>query len=169
MTPLGPGPPVAGRRRRYGPLGLVLLASISTAALVPGCIRTDMIRYLDLPPKPVESVELLPAPPQRPYQIVAQLFLEAGSGASFEDLTSEASRRAAALFIQEAGSRYAGTVVSPGTATTTGTVTASPSGAVTGTYVTTTTPGYAAPLYVKRVVVLAITYTAPGPPPAPPR
>ena len=59
--------------------------------------------------------------------------------------------------------------MSPGTATTTGTVTASPSGAVTGTYVTTTTPGYAAPLYVKRVVVLAITYTAPGPPPAPPR
>lgn len=158
-------------RARRAPLAAALLGA---AALASGCIRTDMIRYLELPPRPVEQVELLPAPPQRPHQIVARLFVEAGGGASYQELTQEARLKAAALgadalYIQEAGPQFAGTVVSPGSATTTATFTTSPSGAVTSTYVTTTSPGYAAPLFVKRVVAVAVTYAVAVPPPAPPR
>ncbi len=177
MRPAPPAPRVRpGNARprgrvRAGPL-LVLLA---VAALAHGCIQTDMIRYLALPPKAPEGVEVLPGPPQRPHQIVAQLILEAGEGTPYQELITEARIKAAevgadAIFVQEAGSRYAGAIVNPGSATTTGTFTMSPSGSRTATFVTTTTPGYAAPIFRKRVVVLAVTYSTaafPSPPLSP--
>jgi hypothetical protein len=142
------------------------------AALAAGCIQTDAIHYLSLPPRPVEGVEVLPGPPPRPYALVAQIVVEGGSGASYEALVAEGRRKAAdlgadAIFVQEAGSRYAGSVIQPGTATTT--VVTSPSGSAGhATAVTTTTPGYVSPIYVKRLVLLAVTYgAAPGSSPLP--
>ncbi len=131
-----------------------------------------MIRYLALPPKAPEAVEVLPSPPQRPHQIVAQLILEAAESTPYQELITEARIKAAevgadAIFIQQVGSRYAGSIVNPGSAATTGTVTTSHSGTTTSTFVTTTTPGYAAPIFRKRVVVLAVTFSPAALPPAP--
>ena len=161
-----------GRRPRAGPL----LALLAVTALAHGCIQTDMIRYLALPPKAPETVEVLPGPPERPHQVVAQLILESGESTPYQDLITEARIKAAevgadAIFVQQAGSRYAGSIISPGSAATTGTVTTSPSGITTSTFVTTTTPGHATPFFRKRLVVLAVTYSAAAfpPPPLPPR
>ena len=179
MPPAPPAPRAlqgearSGRRpRAAGPC----LALLAVAALAHGCIQTDMIRYLALPPKAPEGVEVLPGPPQRPHQIVAQLILEAAESTPYQELITEARLKAAevgadAIFVQQVGSRYAGSIVSPGSATTTGTVTTSPSGSTTGTFVTTTTPGHATPFFRKRLVVLAVTYSTAAypPPPLPPR
>ncbi len=140
------------------------LAFLVAAALAHGCIQTDMIRYLALPPKAPEAVEVLPSPPQRPHQLVAQLILGAGESTPYQELIAGARITVAevgadAIFVQQVGSRYAGSIVSPGSAAATGTVTTSHSGSITSTFVTTTTPGYAAPIFRKRVVVLAVTYS----------
>jgi hypothetical protein len=41
-----------------------------------GCVKSDSIRYVSLPAKSVEQVELLPGPPDKPFKVIGHVFID---------------------------------------------------------------------------------------------
>ena len=106
-----------------------------------GCVPKDSIRYITLPSKSVEQVDLLLGPPTKPFRIVGNVFIEGARTASWESVVEAAREEAAdmgadAVFMGQAGEYQAGTVIMPSGSptTTTGTMSRSSANMTSNTY-----------------------------------
>jgi hypothetical protein len=88
-----------------------------------GCIKRDSIRYVMLPAKTVEQVELLSGPPDRPFKVVGHVFIDGSNKRGWQSIAEAAREEAAdmgadAVFMGQIGEYQAGTVTMPGASTT---------------------------------------------------
>jgi hypothetical protein len=130
-----------------------------------GCVKRDSIRYVTLPAKPIEQVELLPGPPTKPFKVVGHVFVTGAPAASWQSVAEGARAEAAeigadAVFMGVAGQYQAGTVIIPGSSTTTTT------GTITGSSINMTSNTFggasiAAGIQRKRFTGIAIVYQQP--------
>lgn len=139
-----------------------LLLSILLLALLSGCVKRDSIRYVNLPPKPIEQVELLPGPPSKPFKVIGHVFVKGAPAANWQAVADGARAEAAemgadAVFMGNAGEYQAGTVIMPqnSTTTTTGTITGSSFNATSNTFAGPTT---AIGMRAKQFTGIAIQY-----------
>lgn len=91
-----------------------------------GCagVKRESIRFATLPPKPIEQVELLPGPPSKSFKVVGHIFVDGKRSANWQSLAEAARVEAAeigadAVFMGNAGEYQAGTMILPGSSTTT--------------------------------------------------
>ena len=94
-----------------------------------GCIKKDSIRYMTLPAKTAEQVELLPGPPDKPFKVVGHVFIDGSNKRGWQSIAEAAREEAAdmgadAVFMGDMGQYESGTMTMPGasTSTTTGTL-----------------------------------------------
>lgn len=109
---------------RYIYILLPVLISVTV-----GCIKKDSIRYLNLPAKTVEQVELLSGPPDKPYKVVGHVFIDGSNKRGWQSMADAAREEAAdmgadAVFMGQMGQYQSGmmTVPTGSTTTTTGTL-----------------------------------------------
>lgn len=98
---------------------LAVIFIVNTA----GCIKKDSIRYITLPAKPADQVELLPGPPDKPYQVVGHVFIDGSNKRGWQSIAEAAREEAAemgadAVFIGNIGQYQSGTMSSPNSSTT---------------------------------------------------
>lgn len=134
--------------------------------LVFGCVKKDSIRYVSLPPKPVEQVQLLSGPPDKPFRVVGHVFVEGRRSHNWQSMAEGAREEAAdmgadAVFMGPAEHYEAGTIVLPGGSTTTTTGTMIGSSSVRMNSFTSSGPTIAAPVMRKRLSGIAIQYQNP--------
>ena len=105
-----------------------ILAALLLTATV-GCIKKDSIRYITLPAKTVEQVELLPGPPDKPFKVVGHVFIDGSKKRSWQSIADAAREEAAdmgtdAVFMGEMEQYQSGMMSMPSgsTSTTTGTL-----------------------------------------------
>ena len=158
------------RRLASPALAALTLASF---ALSFGCVFGDSIRYAELAPTDPNQVQVLGGPPQdRPYKIVGQVMMRAGSAASWDKILAGARKEAAALgadaiYQGQAGLVQVGSVIVPGGQSTRATSTLNPnSGVVTTNAYTTQGASTSVGLQNKQWVGMAIVYVDPAELPA---
>ena len=83
-----------------------------------GCVKKDSIRYMTLPPKAVEHVELLPGPPDKPFKVVGHVFIDGSNKRGWQAVAEAAREEAAsmgadAVFMGQMGEYQAGTMSVP--------------------------------------------------------
>lgn len=125
------------------------IIAIFVLVLTVGCVKRDSIRYVTLPPKPIEQVELLPGPPNKPFRVIGNVFLDGAPASSWQSVADAAREEAArigadAVFMGQAGEYQAGTVIMPSgptTTTTTGTMVGSTFNMRSNTYAGPTMAG----------------------------
>jgi hypothetical protein len=122
----------------------------------------DSIRFANLHSKPVEQVALLPGPPPKPFRVIGHVLIKGAPAAKWQKVAEAAREEAAdmgadAVFMADAGEYYAGTVIMPGstTTTTTGSFTGSSFSARSQTY---SGPSTAMAMQNKRFTGIAIVY-----------
>jgi hypothetical protein len=71
--------------RRY----TYILATLLIAVTV-GCIK---IRYVTLPAKTVEQVELLPGPPDKPFKVVGHVFIDGSNKRGWQSIAEQPGKR----------------------------------------------------------------------------
>ncbi len=127
-----------------------------------GCVKRDSIRFVTLPPKPIEQVALLPGPPEKPFKVVGHVFVKGAPAASWQSVAEGARAEAAemgadAVFIGNAAEYQAGTIIMPhsSTTTTTGSFSGGPFNATSNTFMGPTT---AMGIEKKRFTGIAIMY-----------
>src|SRR5262245_2243387 len=89
-----------------------------------GCIHKDSIRYLTLPAKAIEQVELLPEPPDKPFKVVGHVFIDGSNKRGWQSMANAAREEAAemgadAVFMGQVGTYQSGSMTMPSTSTTT--------------------------------------------------
>ena len=134
-----------------------------------GCISKDSIRYTTLPPKTVEQVALLPAPPDKPFKVIGHVFIDGSNKRGWQSIADAAREEAAemgadAVVMGQIGQYQSGTVSASGptssTATTTTTGTANrPSFNTNST--TFAGPAVAKGVFRKQLSATAIVYENP--------
>ena len=139
-----------------------LLLVLSMVLALVGCVKKDSIRFANLPAKPVEQVELLSAPPSKPFKIIGHVMIKGAMAASWQRVANGAREEAAdmgadAVFIGNAEEYQAGTYISPAgsTTTTNGTFTNQSFNATGNTSIGPTT---AIAIQKKRLTGIAIVY-----------
>jgi len=140
---------------RYALAILVLVFAV-------GCVKRDSIRYVTLPAKPIEQVELLPGPPNKSFKVVGHVFVKGAPASSWQAVAEGARAEAAemgadAVFMGNAGEYQAGTVIMPGSSTTTTT------GTISGSSINSTSNSFAGPttaigIQKKQFTGIAIVY-----------
>ena len=70
-------------------------ALIASAAAAMGCVRTDVIRYLELPPRPAETIAGITIPPPRVSDIGEAPVLPPPAAGELEAPVQPQARRAA--------------------------------------------------------------------------
>jgi hypothetical protein len=107
---------------KYFLAALILLFSAA-------CVKRDSIRYVSLPAKSVEHVELLPGPPDKPFKVVGHVFIDGANSRSWQSVAEAARAEAAdigadAVFMGQMGESQSGALSIPtgSTNTTTGTL-----------------------------------------------
>ena len=71
-----------------------------------GCVKAESVRFAERPPQPVENVELLPGPPEQPFEVVGRILVEGLPLVSQEYLAQRVWQEAAelgaeAVFLEE--------------------------------------------------------------------
>lgn len=94
-----------------------------------GCVKRDSIRYLSLPAKSLEHVEVLPGPPDKLFKVVGLVFIDGANARSWQSIVEAAREEAAdigadAVFMGQMGEYQSGAASMPtgSTTTTTGTL-----------------------------------------------
>ena len=141
---------------------IVWALMLPAAILLVGCVRTDSIRYEHLPAKPIDQVELLAGPPDRPFKVIGHVMLDGPRLASWQRMAEAAREEAAelgadAVFLGDLGQYQSGSVIMPGhsTTTTTGTTLGSSFSATSHTF---GGPTMAMPVIRKQATAIAIRY-----------
>jgi hypothetical protein len=105
------------------------IAAILVLCSAVGCVKRDSIRYVSLPAKSVEQVELLPGPPDKPFKVVGHVFIDGANSRSWQSIAEAARAEAAdigadAVFMGQMGEYQSGSMSIPtaSTTTTTGTL-----------------------------------------------
>ena len=140
------------------------LASILLVITV-GCVKRDSIRYVSLPPKTVEQVELLPGPPDKPFKVVGHVFIDGSDKRGWQSIAEAARAEAAemgadAVFMGQMGQYQSGTMSVPSGSTTTTTGTAGRSSFNTNS-TTFAGPTVSAGIQRKQLSATAIVYQSP--------
>lgn len=84
---------VMGRFKVFMRYIFMAILFVSTVA----CIKRDPIRYVSLPFKSVDQVELFPGPPDRPYKVVGHVFIDGLNKRGWQEIAEAAREEAAEL------------------------------------------------------------------------
>ena len=154
--------PFSTRRAPHARLAAVTLVSLSFSF---GCVFGDSIRYAELPPTAASHIQVLGGPPQdRPYKVVGQVMMRAGSAASWDKILDGARKEAAALgadaiYQGQAGMVQIGSVIVPGgSSTTANSYLDFQTGGVTTNAYTYNAPSTSVGLQNKQWIGMAIVY-----------
>ena len=134
-----------------------------------GCIKKDSIRYMTLPARTVEQVELLPGPPDKPFKVVGHVFIDGSNKRGWQSIAEAAREEAAdmgadAVFMGDMGQYESGTMTMPGasTSTTTGTLRSSSNRSTINTNTNTFSgPAVTTGINRKQLSAIAIVYQHP--------
>jgi hypothetical protein len=138
-------------------------------AVVLFTVPFDSIRYVILPAKTVQQVELLPGPPDKPFKVVGHVFIDGSNKRGWQSIAEAAREEAAdmgadAVFMGDMGQYQSGMMTMPSgsTSTTTGTLRSNSNRSTFNTNTNTFSgPTVATGINRKQLSAIAIVYQNP--------